>query len=69
MIPPLPFRRSNEYLQRGVARTGAHPGKTHVNACAALLERNEGVRNAEAQIVVRVDAVRSPDPRDDTPKS
>src|SRR3546814_3786861 len=56
MVPAMHIGRRDEDLKRRVARPCAHTGEARVDADRAILHRDDAVRDAEAEVVVRMDA-------------
>ena len=56
MIPPHAVGGGDEHFERGIARARAHPGKAGIDPADAVLHRDDRIGDAQAEIVVRVDA-------------
>ncbi len=63
-VEPMVGGGGDEDFERGVARPCPHPGKAGIDADRAILHRDDAVRDAEAKVVVGVNAalgLRRPD--------
>ena len=56
VLPSVNVGSGDEYFQWRVARACAHAGKAGADANRAMLHRDDGIRDAEAEIVMRVNA-------------
>jgi len=56
MVPAMHIGGGNEDFERGVACPCPHPGKASIDAHRSVLHRDDAVRDAEAEVVVGVNA-------------
>ena len=56
VVEPHPVRHGDEDLKRCVARPRAHACERRIDPCTAVFKRDDGIRNAEGQIVMGVNA-------------
>ena len=56
MVPAHALGRSDEHFERRIAGARTHSRQAGIDAIAPLLHRNDGVRDAQAEVVVRMHA-------------
>jgi len=55
MVPAMDVGSGDEDFKRGIARPRPHAGEAGIDTDRAVLDRDDAVRDAEAEIVVGMD--------------